>query len=442
MTLQWLPLPRNAGLDACLRGVSDAARGVWLLLLCATDDHGNITGAGAQSFEDVVDAVAGMGSGAHLDELRGMALVLCDVGPVRRLHLPHVLRWREELTPGAETPSKSPTPPETSPTPPAASPAVVVLRGAERRLRALWSKNGKDTPEERAAWLESPKGERFLRREQERGVAVTVAWALSLSRTAEDNRGRFAPKATATTLPADRDNHGDNPDEGCRRDGDNHGDNLGSSPTPPLPEKRPEDKEKSGSEGARAHGDNPPCNGDNLRGDNFAPTVTTPAPPRCPTVERTPPRLPAVEAREVFAHLRGGTNLGGGGLTLSVTKDHEKELNAIFKGFEEDRAPWTLTSVKRLARHVGAGHLRDGWRPQLAHLRGKDGSWTTLLSLYDEAQTCARCAEVEAPPRPREPASAPTPSFLPPSEVQAAARAWRESQRNMQPSTPEKIADG
>lgn len=378
MTLPWLPLPRNAGLDACLRGVSDAARGVWLLLLCATDDHGNITGAGAQSFEDVVDAVAGMGSGAHLDELRGMALVLCDVGPVRRLHLPHVLRWREELTPGAETPSKSPAPPpEPSPVPPAVSPDVVVLRGAERRLRALWSKGGKDTPEARAEWLESPKGAAFLRREQERGVAVTVAWALSLSRNAEDNRGRFAPKATATTSPAYGDNHGDNQDEGCHRDGDNHGDNPGSSPAPSPPEKTAEDKEKRGSERARDLGDNLLVHGDNPDGDNPPPTVTT---LRLSSEERTGP---CVTAGEVFFHLRGD-----GGLRLSAGVTHEKELDGVLEGVTP---AWTLDGVKRLAVHIKAGHLRDGWKPKLDDLRGKDGTFARLLTLYDEAQDCLRC---------------------------------------------------
>jgi hypothetical protein len=91
-----------------------------------------------------------------------------------------------------------------------------------------------------------------------------------------------------------------------------------------------------------------------------------------------------VTAGEVFFHLRGD-----GGLRLSAGVTHEKELDGVLAGVTP---AWTLAGVKRLAAHIKAGHLRDGWKPKLDDLRGKDGSFSRLLTLHDEAQDCPRCS--------------------------------------------------
>jgi hypothetical protein len=123
--------------------------------------------------------------------------------------------------------------------------------------------------------------------------------------------------------------------------------------------------------------------------NNPAVTVTTAAevtdlpgaPPRLSAWERTTAR---VSAAEVLFTLRTD-----GGLRLSAGPVQENELDGVLQGVTP---AWTLDGARHLARHIKAEHLRDGWRPSIAHLRGRDGSWTTLLSLYDEAQTCERCA--------------------------------------------------
>lgn len=67
---------------------------------------------------------------------------------------------------------------------------------------------------------------------------------------------------------------------------------------------------------------------------------------------------------------------------------HAAELN---RALADVTPAWTRESVRRLASHIRDGHLRGDWKPTFASLRGKDASWTTLLSLHDEAHGCERC---------------------------------------------------
>jgi hypothetical protein len=144
---------------------------------------------------------------------------------------------------------------------------------------------------------------------------------------------------------------------------------------------------------------------------------------RCPTVERT---VTAPSAAEVLMRLRGD-----GKLRLSVSTTHEAELERALSSVSP---VWTLAGVERLARHVGAGHLRDGWRPRLDDLRGKDGTWSRLLTLHDEAQDCARCRRRGDPDgsRPSPGLTDPTPApvaFISDEERKAAARAVMERRK-------------
>jgi hypothetical protein len=268
-------------------------------------------------------------------------------------------------------------------------------RALSKRLAARWSRLKLDTVDARLAWLASPEGLAVCE-----ALGLPLDDARSLAEGAGQRRGTFGrdrdPRMHRTSNGAS--SAGDrcqqtasNGASAGTANGASNGASGGFPPAPPFREKA----ERNQTDGA-AEQTVPavPANGASNHTTNGASAGTESGATevRCPTVERTGQKLPAVEAREVFAHLRGGVKLEGGGLTLSTTKDHEKELNTIFKGFEEDRAPWSVESVRRLARHIGKGHLRDGWRPQLSHLRGKDATWTTLLSLHDEAQTCERCA--------------------------------------------------
>ena len=239
-------------------------------------------------------------------------------------------------------------------------------RAAERRLRALWSRYNV-APAARTAWVDSPAGSRFIEREQHRDPAHDRAWALDLAGQLvadnRDNRGRFGCPSARTTVA------------------DNSTDN---------------------------HTDNSPTTGD---ADNRT-TAADNSGPRCPTVERT---VTTPSAAEVLMRLRGD-----GKLRLSVSTTHEAELERALSSVSP---VWTLAGVERLARHMGAGHLRDGWRPRLDDLRGRDGTWSRLLTLHDEAQDCARCRPADAPapqkPKPRAAASAP-PARTIPSPAHAA----------------------
>ena len=99
-----------------------------------------------------------------------------------------------------------------------------------------------------------------------------------------------------------------------------------------------------------------------------------------------------------------------------------RKLDGVLQGVTP---VWTLDGTRHLARHIKAGHLRDGWRPSIAHLRGRDGSWTTLLSLYDEAQTCERCAQTRPATVAHKPAVKTVENSakprLPPEEIRARA---------------------
>ena len=369
--MPWLQFVRSAGLDPRVRGASHGARGVWVLLLCATNDSGDVVGSAAQGWREIVDAVAGTGASEHLQELRDKGLVLCDVGDAR-LHLPHVIEWRDACLSGAPRAPVHEVERQVTLAESATKPRRTDDRAVVQRLGALWSKAGADTLDARMAWLDSPAGAAFIARE-----GRDRAWVLDIA----GRLGRRQPShAASSTASSTVSTDGVNP---STVDSVSHGVNHAASTT-------------------------------TAPGDNSA--------PRCPTVERT---VTAPSAAAVLMRLRGD-----GKLRLSVSTTHEAELERALSSVSP---VWTLAGVERLARHVGAGHLRDGWRPRLDDLRGKDGTWSRLLTLHDEAQDCARCRREDrrSPPSPGATA-APRQTELKPvsdEERKAAARAVMERRK-------------
>ena len=118
---------------------------------------------------------------------------------------------------------------------------------------------------------------------------------------------------------------------------------------------------------------------------------------RLATVEHTGPRL---RSDEVLFALRNE-----GRARLTTTSAHAVELDRVLSDLAARAQGWTMEGVTRMARHVRDAHQgegRDGraWRPTLDYLRGRDGSWTGLATLYDKAQACEACGPVVGAPAP------------------------------------------
>lgn len=385
--LPWRPHPRAMDDDVRLLLLGPEAQAV-AFRLAARSVNGSVSVG-----SDPAAAVAAICGGA--------VWAPKGLGDLERAGL--IVRDADALTLAWEWPSLAGGAPSSS----AGAPAGAVAsrgraeggRAAERRLRALWSRYNV-APAARTAWVDSPAGSRFIEREQHRDPAHDRAWALDLAGQLvadnRDNRGRFGCPSARTTV-ADNST-------------DNHTDNSPPSPTPSSPEKN---NKSSAPERAHErttasdnHTDNSPTTGD---ADNRTTAADNSAP----------------SAAEVLMRLRGD-----GKLRLSVSTTHEAELERALSSVSP---VWTLAGVERLARHMGAGHLRDGWRPRLDDLRGKDGTWSRLLTLHDEAQDCARCRREDrrSPPSPGATA-APRQTELKPvsdEERKAAARAVMERRK-------------
>ena len=292
-------------------------------------------------------------------------------------------------------------------------------REALARLKALFSKYKRKTCEERVAWLKDEPGQHALNR-----LGLSYEDALPLAEAAGRKGGRFGRERTALV-------RGGNPTPEVTTDGGNHGGNVTSaavvttevtavSPHTPLPEK----KNNKNDDVARARTE--VTHGGNRSGTT---EVTDPS-------QRTPDH-PFVAAL-----------VAAGGL---VEPDYEtaRQLEDVLAraGVTLDlAAAWGKALATPPGRKISWPWLRSPDAPITAHfLRSADLTkghepWSRVgdgFSVWRAWDTKRRRAHAKAATP-----SPPTPSFLPPSEVQAAARAWRESQRNMQPSTPEKIADG
>jgi len=316
------------------------------------------------------------GAGESIERALGLLLVSVQRGSLVLL-LPS--RVRVEQPPAATPPT---VPSETEP---AADVEERVNAGRERRLRYDFKHRvgpcaKVDPALSWEAWCATAEGEAVYRRRvlcvadapQPRNVRGT--FGKRSERTAERDRGTF---------------HGDRgtpPRNAAERSP------LTSSETSWIEEK--EEREKETEEPRNAPAERQPQNASERTAERSAvernadERSAVQSVPRCPTretarlssEERTTPR---VTAGEVFFHLRGD-----GGLRLSAGVTHEKELDGVLEGVTP---AWTLDGVKRLAVHIKAGHLRDGWKPKLDDLRGKDGSFSRLLTLHDEAQDCPRC---------------------------------------------------
>lgn len=359
----WWPSPSGQLSDPRVARLSLNGRGLLWSLCDAADGRGAV-GLGAMRLDDVLLALSGRTPEADVRsawaELEGVRLAYVEGGLI-------VLDLAE--------PDVSQT--ETFAGPTAAAGEVTTRTdkaSATGKLKAWFSKLKLKTVETRAAWLEEEHGRKTLER-----LGLTLDEARPLVEAAGRKGGRFGHERAALT-------RGGNPPPSVTADGGNHGGNVTSaaevttevtrvSPTPPSGEKN---KDREGVSGARATVVTPEVTGS---GKPVTGPVTTEVTARLSSQERT---VPCVTAGEVFFHLRGD-----GGLRLSAGVTHEKELDGVLGGVTP---AWTLDGVKRLAVHIKAGHLRDGWKPKLDDLRGKDGTFARLLTLHDEAQDCLRCS--------------------------------------------------
>lgn len=172
---RWRPLPSLVALDARVRGVSHEARGVFMLLVCASTVDGVVRFAGPVS--RAVDALAGEGAGSKLDELVDAQLVEIDVEG--ELVLPDVPRWQAEHAPrsvaeGLErraTPQAERRPAEASP-----APSTLDRRTASKRLSVQWGRRNLRTPEDRERWLNSESGRSYL---ETSGISLALATAIA-----------------------------------------------------------------------------------------------------------------------------------------------------------------------------------------------------------------------------------------------------------------------
>lgn len=173
------------------------------------------------------------------------------------------------------------------------------------------------------------------------------------------------------------------------------------SPQAPLPEKDGEtEKRDPGSDALARSGtgyrDAQEEGTGTHTGTRPVPTTGTPSgmhtgtAPRCSTTEATGRRMAAAEVWQILR--------GQGRLRLTVTGAHEVELERVLADVatRDGGEGWNREGLERLAGHIRSGHLATGkdgarWTPTIGQLRGSDGTWTRLLSLYDEAAGCARC---------------------------------------------------
>lgn len=291
--------------------------------------------------------------------------------------------------------------------PPAAGPLA--------RLKALFSKRGLKDAAARRAWLDSAEGRAHVAR-----LGLAAADAERAADAAGRRGGRFGldrPAVTgAVTTEVTVTDRGGN---GYLSVGGNPVVTGAPSPAPPSPEKI---EERSGF-GARAAGDNPEVTGAEVTG--AAVTDRLGNRPRLPTVERP---ADAIGALEVLLELRGAK------LRVSTSAQIAAELDRTLAGVTP---AWTRDGVRRLAGHIRDGHLRNGWRPTLDHLRGRDAAWATLLSLHDEAQGCDRCRDAEPA---RAPAAQPAPTRRAPPVFTEENRRLMEEMRLRRGATAADVA--
>lgn len=116
-------------------------------------------------------------------------------------------------------------------------------------------------------------------------------------------------------------------------------------------------------------------------------------------------------------------------LSMSAGSAQELELRAVLASLKR---PLAGARLARLVGHV-AEHTRidpsgQRWRPTLTFLRGRDGTWTGLLSLLSESDGCHRCGAARPIPKPARP-TPPDPVVTPEEHTKrvAAFRATREA---------------
>jgi len=381
----WWRSPSGQLNDPRCAKLSLAARGLLWSLSDVADGRGAVP-LGAMTLDEVLLAVSGRDPEEPVRaawlELHRVRLAYVE-GGVIALDLPAVDAGDDGARPLPNTAEESPRP----------------ARAAA--LRAWFSKLRLKTCDARVRWLDSEHGQRAIDR-----LGLTRDEALVMAEGAGQHKGRFGherPAATRGATVAHSQSNREQPVASAP------GATTGAtevSPTPPSGEI----ETKKEAEPNASNREQPVAS---APGATTGATEVSPT-PRLSSWERTGAR---VSATEVLFTLRTD-----GGLRLSAGPVQENELDGVLQGVTP---VWTLDGTRHLARHIKAGHLRDGWRPSIAHLRGRDGSWTTLLSLYDEAQTCERCAQTRPATVAHKPAVKTVEKSakprLPPEEIRARA---------------------
>lgn len=392
------PCPSGLASVVSWARLSLAARGLLASLCDAADGAGYVETLG--DARAAVLAITGREAADVVDralaELEASELVVVT-GEAITLHLPETPADR------AQRPQEAAPQAASAPSPTASTGGA--LRAAQRRLGALWSKAGADTPATRRAWLASPAGERALERLAATGVSADDAAALA-DRVAGVNRGRFGTRPAVSTTAS---THGVNPVRVDAAHGVNHGVNPVSLSGSPSEREERKDKENRadsarGSINASA----------STRGVNLTPAAASTG--AASTVEHigTTLDLPAVLDRMSKA--------SGGLVSLTAGSAPEVvQFRDALRGFLAGGA--TVDGLVEATRHLAHGHwTQKRGRTVLACLRltapGREGRPSILSELVAESALCPRCDEARAP-KAAAAVAAPAPRYLTAEERRA-----------------------
>lgn len=421
----WWPSPSGQSSDPRCAALTILGRGLLWSLCDAADGKGAIP-LGSMSLDAVLLAVSGRTPEAEVraawEELQRVGLVMVDTGVIVLVLPSPTVRSAcdDALREASWTP--------------ATHPSVIARpsdrRKASKRLAARWSRLGLRSRDARLSWLDSTEGRKVLAE-----LGLDRVTAQDLADGAGKRRGTFGgdrdPRVGRGTQTGATNGASDPPANGVGVGASAGAATGASTEFPPAPPSREEEtEEETERERELAHEAVPSRGADrNASGgdENGASNGNGPGRPRCPTVE---PVHDSPTAADVLMCLRGE-----GRVRLSTTTTHVAELA---RAIATVTPVWTREGVRQLAVHVGAGHLRDGWKPSLVGLRGRDGAWTTLLSLHDEAQECLRCREARerAAPSPTPPDAKPPRQKLTREE---AAQQWHDAEARINHEDKEEV---
>lgn len=335
---RWRPLPSLVGLDPRVRHVSDDARGVWFLLVCASDVDGVISAGGEGMIpSDVVRAIAGCSrADVILDELTRAGLVEIDVDG--ELILPDVPRWQAEHAPrGAQ--ARATAPDQRSALEEARAPE---RRALANRLVARWSERGLKDAAARLAWIDSDVGRTYL---AERGIDLDAAREIASS--AGQRRGVFGRDRNPVT----------------------RGPSTGAT-------EPPDRCHETATNGA-------------TRGTGTGATAATPTALRCPTEER----ITGLDVASLLDEMR---RVSGDRMSRRATSAQELDFARAVADLASNGT--ARADVLRAAKHIPHVSWLEAKTVTVSWLV-KDGA-KLLVDLVAGADDCAHCRVVVAPRTP------------------------------------------